>query len=115
MDMKTAKRVDGIYRNIKQLPLLGYLGFAIPIIGIMLLPLVIAYSSLRSRLLRDYDSGLLVIEDHDRVASKRGELATEQKLLFLKDGGTRLFVPYVVGAFWIFLVVCILIVIAVNR
>lgn len=104
MDAKSAKRVDGVYRNIKQLPTLGCLGILIPIIGIIMLPIAIAYSILLSGLLRDYKSGKISLEDHDRVPPKPGELSTEQKLQFLQSGDTRMWVPYTVGILWILFV-----------
>jgi hypothetical protein len=101
MDAKTAKRVDSIYRNLKQLPLLGVIGIFIPLIGILLPVVTPAYSWLRSRLVRDYRAGFIVPEEHDRVSTKLGELSTEQKLLFIVDGRLRLWVPYAVGGFWL--------------
>ena len=103
MDKQTAKRVDGVYRSIKQLPLLSILGFVIPVIGIMLIPIARIYSSLLSRLLRDYDSGKVSVEEHDRVSVKQGELSTEDQLHFLKHGNTRMWVPYAVGTIYVLL------------
>jgi|HubBroStandDraft_6_1064221.scaffolds.fasta_scaffold29314_3 hypothetical protein len=100
MDTKTAKRVDSIYRNLKQLPLLGLLGI-IPLIGILLPIVTPAYALLRSHLVHEYRAGLIVLEEHDRVSTKPGELSTEQKLLFIVDGRLRLWVPYTVGVFWL--------------
>jgi hypothetical protein len=107
MDAKSAKRVDSIYRNIKQFPLLGCLGILIPIIGVLLLPLALLYSSLMSKLLRDYQSGKITVEDHDCVSAQPGDLSTEQKLQFLQYGDTRMWVPYLVGTIWLLLVVFI--------
>ena len=97
MDQNSAKRVDSIYRNIKQLPLLGCLGVFVPFIGVLLLPIAITYSILLSRLLRDCDNGNPAVEDHDRIPSRLGDVSTEQKLDFLRYGNTRLWIPYIVG------------------
>jgi hypothetical protein len=115
MDAKAAKRVDSLYRNLKQLPLLGLIGFVIPLIGILLPFITPAYSLLRSRLVRDYRDGLIVPEDHDRVSTKLGELSTEQKLLFIVDGNLRLWVPYFVGGFWILALCGLLLNVASKR
>lgn len=108
MDAKTARRVDGVYRNIKQLPLLGCLGLLIPLIGVLLLPIALACSLLKSKLLHDYQAGKIRIEDHDRVPAKPGDVSTEQKLKFLQYEDTRMWVPYTVGAMWLLLVVFVL-------
>jgi hypothetical protein len=108
MDARAAKRVDSLYRNLKQLPLLGLLGLFIPLIGILLPVVAPAYSLIRSRLVADYRAGLLVPEEHDRVSAKLGELTTEQKLLFIVDGRLRLWVPYAVGGFWLLALGCLI-------
>lgn len=115
MDKKSATRVDGVYRSIKQLPLLGCLGLLIPIIGILLLPIAIVYSRVMSGLLRDFESGKLVIEDHDRISEKPGELSTEQKLDFLQNGDTRMWVPYLTGSIWVLLILFVVIFVAAGK
>ncbi len=100
MNNKAAKRVDGVYRNIKLLPLLACLSVIFVPIGIFILPITFLCSSFRSNLLRDYDSGKITVEEHDRISQKPGELTTEQKLQFLKHGRTTIWVPYTIGTMW---------------
>ncbi|NQT37786.1 MAG: hypothetical protein HQ581_09870 [Planctomycetes bacterium] len=109
MDKKAAKRVDSIYRNIKQLPLLAAIGFFVGIIGVMLIPIALAYGHLRSKLLRDCASGRIVVEKHDQRSVKPGELTTEQKLEFLQYGDTRMWIPVAVGTLWLLLILVIVI------
>lgn len=100
MDSKSSKRVNGVYRNIKQLPLLGGLGVLIPIVGILLLPITLMYHFMMSQLLRDFRNNQFAVEDHDRVPLKPGKPSTEQQLHFLLNGSKMLWIPYLVGIGW---------------
>ncbi|QDU42730.1 hypothetical protein Mal52_11970 [Symmachiella dynata] len=101
IDEKTTKRVDSLYRNIKQLLPLGCLAYFVPVIGFILLPILIGYTRLRSNLRKDYAKGLIQIEEHDSVSPKPGELSPQQKLEFLLHGNARLWIPtFITVLFW---------------
>jgi hypothetical protein len=102
MDAKRAKEVDSLYRNIKQLPLLGCLGFFIPMIGVLLLPIVFAYMYLRRRLLHNLAKGEIVIDDHDCLPQKGHQLSTKQKIDAINNA--NLGVPILVGTLWLGLI-----------
>ena len=110
MDKKAAKEIDSLYRNIKQLPLLGCLGVFIPILGIFLLPLVFVYTYLRNRLLGKLARGQIQLEEHDSQPQSSGQLSTKQKIEFIKNAG--LGVPILVGTFWLGMIVFFVILVA---
>jgi hypothetical protein len=91
VDKKTSKRIDSLYRNIKQLPLLAVLGIFIPILLPFVPLLCLAYLYLRSRLLAEIDSGKLPIDlVADSKTAKVGELSVVDKLKVIRSGGGRL-------------------------
>jgi hypothetical protein len=114
LDERAAKRVDGVYRNIKQLPLLGCFGILIPFIGVIMLPLAISYTVILNRLLRDYESGKIIVENHDRKPVNGLDISTEEKLQFLKSDETWIWVPYLVGALWLPIVIFVIVMMIQN-
>jgi hypothetical protein len=91
MDKKTSKRIDSLYRNMKQLPLLAVLAVFVAILLPFVPLLCLAYIYLRSRLLREIDSGKIPIDPAtDGQSAKVGELTNVQKLEYIRSGGGRL-------------------------
>jgi hypothetical protein len=91
MDKKASKRIDSLYRNIKQLPLLAVLGIIIPILLPFVPLLCLAYLYLRSRLLQEIDSGKIPIDPvADSRTEKVGDISVMRKLETIRTGGGRL-------------------------
>ncbi len=119
MDERTVKRVDSVYRNIRQMPLLSALGIFVPIVGIVLLPVAIGYSFFLSSLLRQYRNQEIQFGAEAHFSQRDGEPSTEQKLVFLQRNGRRhLLFPFIVGSGWILFIIGIMfliIILEMNR
>ncbi|HEX2475403.1 MAG TPA: hypothetical protein VHK01_11685 [Lacipirellulaceae bacterium] len=90
MDKKTDKRIDSLYRNLKQLPLLAVLGIIVPILLPFVPLLCLAYLYLRSRLLTEIDSGAIAIDPvTDAQTAKVGEVSVINKLEYIRNAGGR--------------------------
>lgn len=100
MDAKTAKRIDSLYRNVKQLPLLGCLSIIIPIFGLFLLPLVLVYKYLLNQLRKEHAKGQIEYNAAERSSKKPGEPSIDEKLRLLLHEDTRLGLPFAIGVFW---------------
>ncbi|QDT15444.1 hypothetical protein [Alienimonas californiensis] len=89
MNARDAKRVDSLYRNLKQLPMMTVLGVLVPVLILILPPVGLAYWWLRRRLLANVDAGRIVVEPHDRKGSKRGRPSTAKQLEYIRHDGAR--------------------------
>jgi hypothetical protein len=91
MDEKALKRIDSLYRNMKQLTLLAVLAIIVPILLPFVPLLCLAYLYLRSRLLAEIDSGKIPIDPvMDGQTAKVGEISTIHKLEYIRNAGGRL-------------------------
>ena len=97
MDVKTAKRIDSLYRNINSFGALAVLSLIVPVFLLFVVPLSLAYLYLRAKLLRDIDAGKIVIDPAEPVGSGRtSELTTAQKVNFIREKTTRLWAPGII-------------------
>ena len=101
MNAKTVQRVDLIYRSAKQLPLLSFLTFFIPVLYPFILPVTLIYLRKCSKLKKELESGLLVIENQDKE-SYGGGPSNEEKLDFLCSGRWSK-IPFALGIFFFFM------------
>ena len=104
MDKRVARRIDSLYRNYKQLPTLGCLGALIPVIGVFLLPISLAYIYLRSKLVNDVREGR-VAADKEEETSGPNDVTTAEKIRYLTEGDAAIGLPLVVGSFWFIVVI----------
>jgi hypothetical protein len=111
LNPKIEKKIDTLYRNTKQLPLLAILGVIVPIILIIAGPLGILYWCWRRDLLRDVDGGNIVLDASPPPlpsTAKAAELSTSAKLKFIREHPHSLLVPvYLLGAYAVLLGVII--------
>jgi hypothetical protein len=97
MDAKTVKRIDSLYRNINSFLLLIILSLFIPLFLLFAVPLSLAYLYLRAKLLKDVDSGKILFDPYEEVASGgKDNLTTEQKVEFIRKNSSRLWAPIVI-------------------
>ncbi len=87
MDDAQAKRIDGLYRNAKQMPILAVLGVLVPLLLLLGAPLGILYASWRKGLLSDIDAGKIEL-DAD----------TEPKVALLRRSTLVFYVPAMILA-----------------
>lgn len=101
-DPRVEKRIDSLYRNVKQIPVLSILGLLVPIALLFAFPLALIYMFLRAKLLRDIDDGTVVINPlEDRRSSNPHELSVSQKVHYLRYHAARLWVPILILCGWL--------------
>jgi hypothetical protein len=102
MDQKTRKRIDSLYRNVKQIPILGAIGLFMPLFALITGPLALAYLYLRSKLLSEIDRGVI---DIDAIAQgeplRPGEPSTWWKVEYLRHHSIGLWATLAMAAVWI--------------
>lgn len=97
MDAKTTKRIDSLYRNISSFWLLSIISLVVSPLLLFVFPLSLAYLYLRAKLLREVDSGKIVLDQSEAVTtSRKNELTTEQKVDFIRRNALRLWAPSVI-------------------
>jgi hypothetical protein len=92
LDPKLEKRIDSLYRNAKQLPLLAIFGLFIPVIMLFAAPLGLVYAWQKARLLKllegvDLDGGIPI-----------GKVTTAKKIECLTRWNARFYVPSILMA-----------------
>lgn len=97
MDARTAKRIDSLYRNINSFWLLAIMSLVVPIVLLFVLPLSLAYLYLRAKLLKEVDSGKIVLDQVEAIKpSRKNDLTTEQKVDFIRRNNSRLWAPSII-------------------
>ena len=103
LDPKLEKKIDTLYRNTKQMPILAILGIFIPFIFFIAGPLGLLYWFWRRDILLAADSGTLGLESVPPPlpgAKPLGELSPASKLDFIRSHKHSLLIPiYILGAF----------------
>ena len=103
LDTKLEKRIDTLYRNTKQMPILVILGFFVPITLVISGPLGLVYWFWRRALLLAADSGTLTLETVPPPipgARPAGGLSPAAKLDFIRRHKHSLLIPcYMLMAF----------------
>lgn len=94
MDPRLAKRIDHLYRNCKQMPLLCILGLFVPIILLFVAPLSLVYAAQRSRLLREVKSIDLAASD----AERRVRPTPAEQVSYLQNNGISFYAPLMIMA-----------------
>jgi hypothetical protein len=97
IDIKTAKRIDSLYRNMKSMPLLTIIAVFVPILLLFAPLLAMAYLYLRTKLLKELDSGEIVIDRlDDGKFSKQGEPTVSEKIDYIRSHNSRIVMPVVI-------------------
>jgi|SRR6476659_5785354 len=97
MDAKTAKRIDSLYRNMKSMPLLTVLAILVPIFLLFAPLLSLAYLYLRAKLLKEIDSGQIVVDPvADAGLTKPGEPTISEKIDYIRNNNSRILMPLVI-------------------
>ena len=100
---KLEKRIDTLYRNTRQMPLLSILGIFVPLVLLIGAPLGLLYWFWRRDLLQSADSGALALDPAPPPlpnTRQSGELSTATKLDFIRSHRHSLLIPaYMLGAF----------------
>jgi hypothetical protein len=103
LDPKLEKKIDTIYRNTRQMPLLAILGLFVPIILVIGGPLGLLYWFWRRDILQAADSGALALDSVPPPlpnAKRSGELSTAAKFDFIRSHKHSLLIPaYMLAAF----------------
>jgi hypothetical protein len=98
LDAKTKKRIDTLYRNAKQFPLLTILSvlFCLPIV-LLAAPLGLVYAVQRSRLLDELQGRDLGGRNVDATRRLR-DIPTCDKVAMLRTWGARFYAPAIIVA-----------------
>ena len=83
------KRVESLYRNLKQFPLLIGLCLLVPLLWLFLPLLTLTYWWLRRGIVEDYADGRLRLGAADQVPPKKTKLSPAEQLDFIVDRGGR--------------------------
>jgi hypothetical protein len=106
-DPKLEKRIDTLYRNTKQMPILAVVGLFVPIALLIGGPLGLLYWYWRKGLLNAIDSGKLAVDLAPPPLPSGGrmrELSSRAKLDYIRDHPHALLIPlYLLGAFVVLL------------
>jgi hypothetical protein len=97
LEPKIEKRIDTLYRNTRQMPLLAILGILVPIILIIGGPLGLLYWFWRRDLLRAVDSGAIVLDPVPPSlpgTRQSGNLSSAAKLEFIRSRKQSLLIPF---------------------
>ena len=107
LDLKLEKKIDTLYRNTKQMPILAIVGIFVPIALVIGGPLGLLYWFWRRGLLEALDSGRLVFDPAPPPLPSPGrvaELSSPAKLDFIRSHKHALLIPlYLLGAFVVIL------------
>lgn len=110
-DPKLEKKIDTLYRNTNQMPLLAILGIFVPIVLVIGGPLGLFYWFWRRKLLEAIDSGGLVLAAAPPPLPSAGrvaELSSAAKLDFIRLHKHALLIPlYILAAGLVAIVVII--------
>jgi len=94
IDIKTAKRIDSLYRNMKSMPVLTIISVFVPILLLFAPLLSLSYLYLRKKLLKEIDTGQIVVDRlDDEKYSKPGELTVVQKIDYIRKNNFRIIMP----------------------
>ena len=104
LDPKLEKKIDTIYRNTRQMPILAILGIFVPFILVIGGPLGLLYWFWRRDILPAADSGSLGLDSVPPTlppaARQSGGLSPATKLDFIRSHKHSLLIPiYMLGAF----------------
>jgi hypothetical protein len=103
LEPKIEKKIDTLYRNTRQMPILAILGIFVPILLVIGGPLGLLYWFWRRDLLQAADSGALGLNWGPPPlpgARQSGELSTAAKLDFIRSHKHSLLIPaYMLAAF----------------
>ena len=89
MTPKAAERVDRLYRNLRQVPLLLLLSFLVPPLWLVTLPAGTVLWWQRRRTVRRHEDGDLSLGPADREPPRPGKPTTEQQLDYVLHEGGR--------------------------
>ena len=113
MDKDNEKRLDTLYRNTKQMPILTILGIFVPIVLFVAAPLGILYSIWRRNFLRDIDSEKFALTDPETPT--QGVLSNSEKLEFIRVRKVSLLAPTMVVGAYILLIIGVIVFTASNQ
>ena len=103
--VESINRIDKTYKSLRHLPELTVLGFLVLPVALFLVPMVISNWRNRKRFIKDYQSGRIIIPNHEGESGNEDELTTMEKTEYILAARENFNGPLLVIAWYSFLAI----------